>query len=296
MLQRVVLMKANPTTEKKVVKTGRILLAWTLLAMILLSAGSVEATDYKPFINHYMTGTQGSWYYRTSSGRVYSYSYFDIGTDCANFTVDTGYDGHRGYGDCDLYLGYGVLPSNSRYYRRSVRLGYRERIKISNPRAGRYYVRIYGIRNYKTCFRVRKTIKIPSNWRAEMLKRVNYERRRRGRATVRTQSYAQRSSQIYARDMANKHYYGGSKHVGSTRANYTFPRRLKSAGWKRYREARENIAYGYTTVASVMRAWMKSSGHRSSLLRPGMRYAGFGLADGRDRYGFRWVQTFIDPL
>lgn len=269
---------------------------WRVLALLGLSAGMAQATDYKPFINHYISGTKGGWDYRIASGQVYSYLYFDIGTDCASFTLDTGYDGHGGSGDCDLYLGLGYKPSATRYVRRSQNVGYKERITVVNPPAGRYYLKIFAVSNYKTCFRISKTIKIPANWKTEMLNRVNYERRSRGLVAVVVETRLRTSAQNYANDMAAKHYYGGSNHVGSTYANYTFPRRLQAVGYKSYRQARENIAYGYVTVATVMRAWLNSPGHRASLLKPGMRHAGFGLASSNDKYGFRWVQAFVEPL
>ena len=269
---------------------------WLVLALLGLSAGTVKATDYKPFINHGISGTKGSWSYRVASGQEYAYCYFDIGTDCASFTLDTGYDGHGGSGNCDLYLGLGYKPTATRYLRRSINIGYKERIRVLNPPPGRYYLKLFAVSKYKTCFRIMKTIKIPANWRTDMLNRVNYERRSRGLVAVVVESRLRTSAQNYANDMAAKHYYGGSNHVGSVFANYTFPRRLKAVGYTSYRQARENIAYGYTTVASVMRAWMNSPGHRASLLKPGMRHAGLGLANSDDSYGFRWVQAFGEPL
>lgn len=269
---------------------------WLTMVLLGLSAATSVATDYKPYINHYISGTKGSWSYRIATGQVYSYSYFDIGTDCESFTLDTGYDGHGGSGNCDLYLGLGYLPTSTRYARRSKNIGYKERIQVLNPPPGRYYVKFFAVSSYKTCFRITKTIKIPAHWRTDMLNRVNYERRSRGLVAVVEESRLRSSSQNYANDMAAKHYYGGSNHVGSTSANYTFPRRLATAGYTSYWQARENIAYGYTTVASVMRAWMNSPGHRASLLKSGMRHAGLGLANSNDKYGFRWVQAFAEPL
>lgn len=53
----------------------------------------------------------------------------------------------------------------------------------------------------------------------------------------------------------------------------------------------ENIAYGYPTAKSVMRAWMHSSGHRANILRPQFRRIGLGLAtDANGR--IYWVQNF----
>ena len=38
----------------------------------------------------------------------------------------------------------------------------------------------------------------------------------------------------------------------------------------------ENIAYGYSTPASVHKAWMNSSGHRANILRSSFKNAGVG--------------------
>ncbi len=53
----------------------------------------------------------------------------------------------------------------------------------------------------------------------------------------------------------------------------------------------ENIAYGYPTAKSVMRAWMRSPGHRANILRPQFRRIGLGMStDSNGR--IYWVQNF----
>jgi uncharacterized protein YkwD len=53
----------------------------------------------------------------------------------------------------------------------------------------------------------------------------------------------------------------------------------------------ENIAYGYPTARAVMRAWMKSKGHRKNILKPKFRKIGLGLARADDGTPY-WVQDF----
>ena len=47
--------------------------------------------------------------------------------------------------------------------------------------------------------------------------------------------------------------------------------------------AGENVAYGYPTGRSVVRAWMHSDGHRANILNPGFRL--LGMAAARDDDG-----------
>lgn len=53
----------------------------------------------------------------------------------------------------------------------------------------------------------------------------------------------------------------------------------------------ENVAYGYPTGRAVVRAWMKSSGHRANILE--RRYRLLGMATRRDDDGDMYaVQVF----
>ncbi|MCD9198096.1 CAP domain-containing protein [Aeromicrobium wangtongii] len=52
----------------------------------------------------------------------------------------------------------------------------------------------------------------------------------------------------------------------------------------------ENVAYGYTSVKSVTKAWMKSPGHRRNILTKSYRYIGVGAA--KDSSG-RWYYAQV---
>lgn len=54
-----------------------------------------------------------------------------------------------------------------------------------------------------------------------------------------------------------------------------------------YSRAGENIAYGYTSAASVMQGWMDSAGHRGNILNADYTHIGAG------NKGTHWAQMFI---
>jgi uncharacterized protein YkwD len=53
----------------------------------------------------------------------------------------------------------------------------------------------------------------------------------------------------------------------------------------------ENIAYGYSTAAAVMQAWLKSSGHRANIENPSFRSIGVGAAVASNGSVY-WAQNF----
>ena len=46
---------------------------------------------------------------------------------------------------------------------------------------------------------------------------------------------------------------------------------------KTYSAWGENVAMGYPSPRSVVRAWMRSAGHRANILNPAFRHVGVGL-------------------
>jgi uncharacterized protein YkwD len=54
-----------------------------------------------------------------------------------------------------------------------------------------------------------------------------------------------------------------------------------------YNVCGENIAIGFNDAASVVRAWMNSSGHRANILNPNYKVMGLGKS------GSGWGQLFI---
>ncbi|MET8154431.1 CAP domain-containing protein [Actinoplanes sp. NPDC049668] len=65
---------------------------------------------------------------------------------------------------------------------------------------------------------------------------------------------------------------GTFSHTG--RNNSRFVDRAKAAGY--VRPSSENIAYGYRSADEVVKAWMKSSGHRANILNCKSKAVGVG--------------------
>ncbi len=54
----------------------------------------------------------------------------------------------------------------------------------------------------------------------------------------------------------------------------------------------ENIAYGFSTVTSVMNAWMESTGHKRNIMDCSFNRVGFGYAQNSSGTSKRWVADF----
>ena len=80
--------------------------------MFLVLAGAAPAADWGTIKHHRITGTQGSWTLRLADGTLAPAAYIDIGPDCSSLTIETGTDGHGGFGNCNLYVGYGMMPTS----------------------------------------------------------------------------------------------------------------------------------------------------------------------------------------
>lgn len=127
--------------------------------------------------------------------------------------------------------------------------------------------------------------------RAEMLGRVNFERRRAGAGALRPHPLLDRTAQQYAARMVEKGFYGHTAPEGDT-----VYERLRETGY-RAETVSENLARGQFTVTEVMAGWMRSDTHRRNILSPLVREVGFGLAKGKSAEGFQviWVQVFARP-
>lgn len=116
---------------------------------------------------------------------------------------------------------------------------------------------------------------------------VNAERARRGLAPMRFDSrlalVAQRHSEDQAarRQMSHRSGDGSDAGVRLRRAGY---------GWSSWAE---NVAYGQTSAASVMNAWMNSPPHRANILST-LTDTGVGVAVGSDGRWY-WTQVFANP-
>ena len=92
----------------------------------------------------------------------------------------------------------------------------------------------------------------------------------------------------HSRDMADHDYFSHDSRNGTSAFQ-----RMKKAGY-RYSSAGENIAAGFRTPASVVKAWLKSPGHCKNLMNRSYDELGVGFATG-GTYGTYWTQDFGNP-
>ena len=110
---------------------------------------------------------------------------------------------------------------------------------------------------------------------------LNAERRSRGLRPLRRDAKLTRAALGHARDMVAKRYFDHDSRSGAT-----FIHRIKRTGWTKARRSYtmgENIAWGGGHLASprsIVRGWMKSSGHKANILARDFRYVGIGIAHG----------------
>lgn len=110
---------------------------------------------------------------------------------------------------------------------------------------------------------------------------VNRERRRRGLRALRANRRLARAARGHARDMVRHAYFEHNSRSGAR-----FTSRIARAGYLRgtasWRTG-ENLAWGAgsrSTPRRIVRAWMKSPGHRANILNRGFREVGVGVAPG----------------
>ena len=106
---------------------------------------------------------------------------------------------------------------------------------------------------------------------------VNVERRKHGRRKLRTNSGLVLAGQRHARDMVRKRYFAHDSRLGRD-----FKDRIVRTGYTRGGAAAlgENLAWGSRELATpraIVRAWMKSPGHRANILRKKFRHIGIGV-------------------
>lgn len=126
--------------------------------------------------------------------------------------------------------------------------------------------------------------------RAELMTRVDDERRRAGRQPLTVDSRLDVAAQRHADDMLARSYFAHRDPDGKT-----VRERAREAGFD-WSAIGENIAEGQQSVKEVVESWMRSAGHRENILDRRYTRTGVGLALGRDpktgEYRILWVQTF----
>lgn len=136
-----------------------------------------------------------------------------------------------------------------------------------------------------------QTIKIPDIRSAqtqenEVARLVNIERSKAGLSPLKLNWELSRVARVKSQDMSDKNYFShNSPTFGSTFS-------LIGKYGIVYSAAGENIAYGYSTPASVMSGWMNSPGHRANIL--GRQYNQIGVGMVKNSKGqIYWTQVFI---
>jgi uncharacterized protein YkwD len=134
---------------------------------------------------------------------------------------------------------------------------------------------------------------IPAARRAELKAAVvcliNVERRLRGLPALHESARLDRSAQGWTNIMV---------HIHDFTHGADFAAHISAVGF-RWSSAGENIATGFRTPASVVRAWMASPGHCRNILSPSFLDVGTGIrlgtVSGAGRSGI-WTQDFGLPM
>lgn len=127
---------------------------------------------------------------------------------------------------------------------------------------------------------------VPATWQAEMLASINAHRSNAGVAPLSRCGSLDRAASAHSADQAA---HGHMSHTGSDGSNA--PGRMEAAGYNGWRAWGENVAAGQGAVASVMSAWMNSTGHRANILNGSYEHVGMGLAHSANGTPY-WTQVF----
>ncbi len=145
-----------------------------------------------------------------------------------------------------------------------------------------------------TTFAAKYTVR---TFEAEVLRLVNEARgisrkcgssRYKATGPVRWDSTLAKVATAHSRDMAAHDFFSHDSRNGTSAFQ-----RMKKAGY-RYSSAGENIAAGFRSPASVVKAWLKSPGHCKNLMNRSYDELGVGFATG-GTYGTYWTQDFGTP-
>jgi uncharacterized protein YkwD len=115
---------------------------------------------------------------------------------------------------------------------------------------------------------------------------INQQRSARGLAALNASSRLDRSAQGWTNVMVSRGVFSHGT---------DFSARITAAGFD-WSNAGENIATGYGTPATVVSAWMASTGHCQNILSPVYTEVGTGVRDlpiaGSSSAGGTWTQDF----
>lgn len=130
----------------------------------------------------------------------------------------------------------------------------------------------------------------------KVIKQVNRKRARKARHTgQRCRALKQRTTLGRAARRHNSTMVAKNHFSHQTPGEASLGKRVTRAGYKRWRLVAENIALGYRDSGNwsprgVVRAWMRSPGHRRNILDCRLRHIGVSLLQTGDTRW--WTQTF----
>ncbi|KAJ0392852.1 hypothetical protein ATCC90586_010841 [Pythium insidiosum] len=125
-----------------------------------------------------------------------------------------------------------------------------------------------------------------SNFNLQLLDAVNAERAKNGLAPLCSNAKLQRAAQLHSEDQAKNNFMS---HTGS--GGSTMQTRVAAQGFQ-WQSLAENVAAGQRDVASVMAAWMRSSGHRRNILGNHKFFGGGYAQSSSSRFKHYWTQNF----
>ena len=126
----------------------------------------------------------------------------------------------------------------------------------------------------------------PNEFEMEVLRLVNEERGKAGRAPLQWDSKLALAARRHSKDMHDRNFFSHICPNGKS-----FSDRAEAAGFTGFPTG-ENIAAGYTTPAEVMDGWMNSTGHKANILNSSSTHLGVGYVYGNNNYKHYWTQVF----
>lgn len=139
--------------------------------------------------------------------------------------------------------------------------------------------------NASTKSYVDTTVSADSELAKETARLVNLERAKANLQPLAMDAPLAKIAVIKAQDMVKNDYFA---HTSPT---YGDPWDMATQFGYSYRYFGENIAFGHTTAANVVKGWMNSPGHKANILNPNYTNIGAGIeknSDGR----IYWVHMF----
>jgi uncharacterized protein YkwD len=128
---------------------------------------------------------------------------------------------------------------------------------------------------------------INSSFAGQVLTLVNQHRASIGVGQLTTDGALQASAVWKSMNMAGLNYFDHNDDpIGRT-----VQQRLTACGWPTNLGWGENIAYGYSTPADVMNAWLNSPGHKANIENPSFNTTGIGVAANAQGV-YYWTQDF----